>query len=145
MNEALFGRTPWVEAVRGQYTASGEAYEARNAPARGSNYQFYRFGREIAIDFSDFLRRLRPRDEAWDLFLQVSLKLSSWRENSTDMHKFVSNLRTLLPRPDDQVGFLSNLDGIERLTEITKDFVKSGDFFAFRESILASNVRDSFV
>jgi hypothetical protein len=92
----------------------------------------------VAYDFSEFLRRFRPGAEAWDLFLQISLKLTVWREDTTKMHRFLTNLRLLVPRPDDQVPSSLAIDGLKTLTPIVEEFMKTGEIIVFRESILAS-------
>jgi hypothetical protein len=142
MNKALFGIVPKrptrIGEVSGQHTASKEAFEARNAPGQGATYKFYRFGSEVAYDFSEFLRRFRPGAEAWDLFLQISLKLTVWREDTTKMHRFLTNLRLLVPRPDDQAPSSLAIDGLKTLTPIVEEFMKTGEIIVFRESILAS-------
>jgi len=80
LNQAVFGIGPKrlfrAGTVSGQQTASKEAFESRNARSQGATYKFYRLGSEVASDFWEFLRQLRPWTEAWELFLRVSLKLT---------------------------------------------------------------------
>ena len=83
-----------------------------------------------------FLRQLPTEKAALDIFLQISLKLTVWREDTTKMHKFVTNLRGLLPRPDDQAESPLTIDGFRTLMPPVENYIKTGNIITFRESIL---------
>ncbi|MGA3047276.1 MAG: hypothetical protein ABSD67_11670 [Terracidiphilus sp.] len=139
VSHAFFGIAPRKLpriALKGQYAACKEVFEARNAPSQRPTYSFYRLGSEVASDFLGFLRQLRPEKEAFATFLQISLKLTAWRDDATKMHKFVTNLRRLLPRPDDQAESPLTIDGLRTLKPIAENFINKGDILEFRESIL---------
>jgi len=139
VSHAFFGVAPRKlprSTLKGQHAACKEVFEARNAPSQRPTYSFYRLGSEVASDFLGFLRQLRPEKDPFQTFLQISLKLTAWRDDATKMHKFVTNLRRLLPRPDDQAESALTIDGLRTLKPIVENFINKGDILEFRESIL---------